>query len=133
MPRPRAPTNVLALRGAFKKDPARGRARADEPEADGEIGDPPEHLSAEARACWVEIVGLAHAGTLSRGDRLIVEHGAQLLAQLRADDWRVHPTLLVRWEGFLGRLGLTPADRSKVSVRKGKPAADPLDEFAAAG
>lgn len=133
MPKPRAPTNVLALRGAFKTNPARGRARAAEPPPDGEIGDPPDHLSVEARACWVEIVGLAHAGTLCRGDRLIVEHGAQLLAQLRADDWKVHPTLLVRWEGFLGRLGLTPSDRSKVSVRKGKPDADPLDEFASAG
>lgn len=132
MPKPRTPTNVLALRGAFKKHPERKGERADEPAADGDIGDPPKTLSPAAAACWREIVGLAHAGTLSRGDRLIVEHGAQLLAQLRADDWKVHPTLLIRWEGFLGRLGMTPSDRSKVQVRKPAPSADPLDEFTAA-
>lgn len=133
MPRPRTPSNVLEMRGAFKKDPARGRARAKEPVAAGDIGEPPAHLAPEARACWVEIVALAHAGTLCSSDRLIVEHGAQLLAQLRTDDWQVHPTLLIRWEGFLARLGMTPADRSKVQTKL-KPAAgaDPLDEFATA-
>ena len=34
---------------------------------------------------------------------------------------------------FLGKLGLTPADRSKVSAAKPKPNANPLDEFKAAG
>lgn len=125
---------MLALRGSFKKNPDRGRARDDEPVPDGDIGEPPEWLSAERASCWREIVSLAHAGTLSRGDRLIVEHGAQLLSQLRADDWQVHPTLLIRWEGFLSKLGMTPADRSKVAVKvRPKDHADPLDEFAGDG
>jgi hypothetical protein len=69
---------------------------------------------------------------LAQADRLIIEHGAQLLAELRACQWKVHPTLLIRWESFLGKLGLTPADRSKVQVGKPKPDADPLDEFTGA-
>ena len=133
MAKPRTPTNVLELRGAFKKDPKRGAARVDEPEATDDIGDPPEWFSPEADACWREIVALAHAGTLSQADRLVVEHGSQLLAKLRGEDWEVHPTLLVRWEAFLGKLGMTPADRSKVSAKKAPPNADPLDEFQAAG
>jgi len=133
MARPRKPSNVLELNGAFKRNPDRGRARADEPAPTDAIGDPPDWLSPEVNACWREIVALAHPGTLSQADRLIIEHGAQLLATLRGEQWQVHPTLMVRWESFLGKLGLTPADRSKVSVAKPKPDADPLDEFAAAG
>jgi hypothetical protein len=134
MARPRTPTNVLELRGSLKKHPDRARERENEPDATDEIGDPPDWFSPEQDACWREIVSLAHPGTLSQADRLIVEHGAHLLAELRAEQWKVHPTLLIRWEGFLAKLGMTPSDRSKVSsTLKGKPSADPLDEFAAAG
>lgn len=131
MGRPRTPSNVLALRGAHKKHPERARERANEPEASGDIGPAPESLSPEAKACWDEIVRVAHAGTLSSGDRLVVEYGAQLLATLRAAKWDVPSALLARWEGFLSKLGMTPADRSRVSVGKPKEEADPLDEFAA--
>lgn len=125
----RKPTNVLELNGAFKHNPSRALDRQDEPEVVGDIGDPPEHLSPEAAACWREIVSLAHEGTLGAGDRLVMEHGAQLLAQLRLANWDVHPTLLLRYEAFLGKLGLTPADRSKVKAPKKKAAANPLDRF----
>jgi phage terminase small subunit len=135
MGRPRLPTNVLDARGAFKKDPQRAVARADEPKpAEGdEIGEPPDWFGPEQFMCWQEIVTLAHGGTLSSADRLIVEHGAQLLAMLRAEQWRVHPTIMIRWETVLAKLGMTPSDRSKVAARKAAPNADPLDEFAAAG
>lgn len=132
----RKPTNVLALTGTLKHNAYRYESREGEPEAIGEIGDPPEHLPEPVKACWREIVGLAHEGTLGAGDRLVMEHGAQLLAQLRADDWKVHPTIMLRYEAFLGKLGLTPADRSRVQVPKKKAEASPLDKFkrpAAAG
>lgn len=133
MPRARKPTNVLALSGAFKHNPKRGEARKDEPKPTEGIGEPPEHLDQAAAECWREIVGLAHAGTLSSSDRLILEHGSNLLAQLRASNWLAHPTVLLRFEAFLTKLGLTPADRSRVSVKKPGSNADPLDEFLAAG
>lgn len=126
---PRKPTNVLALSGAFKHNPARAKARQGEPEAVGEVGDPPPRLPDPVATCWREIVGLAHEGTLGTADRLIVEHGAHLLAQLRAAEWRAHPTLLLRWEAFLAKLGLTPADRSRVQTALQKPGANPLDKF----
>lgn len=43
MARPRKPGNVLELKGAFKRNPARGKARENEPKPNGEIGDPPTH------------------------------------------------------------------------------------------
>lgn len=132
MARPRLPTNVLDARGAFKHNPKRAEERQGEPVPDDDIGEPPDWFSAEQFICWQEIVTLAHPGTLCSADRLLVEHGAQLLSHLRAEQWQVHPTILIRWESVLSKLGMTPADRSKVAVRKAAPIADPLDEFSAA-
>lgn len=135
MARPRLPTNVLDARGSFRKHPERAAEREAEPQpgVDDEIGDPPDWFGPEQFMCWQEIVTLAHERTLSSADRLIVEHGAQLLAMLRAEQWQVHPTIMIRWETVLAKLGMTPSDRSKVAARKAAPNADPLSEFAAAG
>lgn len=132
MPAHRKPTSVLALTGSHRHNPARARARANEPQPTGEIGEPPETLSELERTCWCEIVAMAHPGTLCASDRLFVEHGAHLLALLRAKSWQVPAVMLVRWEAFLSKLGLTPADRSRVSaVPPHQPS--PLDEFTMAG
>lgn len=126
----RKPTSILELSGAFKINPSRGRARENEPETDDELGDAPEHLSAEVRACWDEIVKYSHKGTLSSNDRILVEHGARLLQRLRASNWQVDPKIYIRFEAFLARMGMTPVDRSKVSVLKKKKVDDGTDEFA---
>lgn len=133
MARPRKPTNVLELKGAFKKHPERAAERANEPEPTGEIGDPPKHLTGLALECWTEIVGLAHAGTLCAADRLVVEHGARALAALRSSDDYADTKLMIRLETVLGKLGLTPADRSKVQVLKPKENANPFAKFKPAG
>jgi hypothetical protein len=83
MARPRKPSNILELNGAFKRNPSRGRARENEPVSNGEIGEPPAHLQANVAACWHEIVGYAHPLVLCRADRLIVEHAGNILALLR--------------------------------------------------
>ena len=129
MPQPRKPTSILQLKGAFAHNPDRGRERENEPEPVGEIGEPPEHMGAEAAACWREIVSLSHKGTLCASDRLLLEHGAEILALLRQEKWVVPPAIMVRFEYMLGKFGMTPADRSRVSVAKTKPVADPIDEF----
>lgn len=121
MARPRTASNVLELRGAFKNHPGRGKDRASEPKADEPIGAAPDHLSDEAKACWDEIVGLCHRGTLCRADRLAMEYAASLLSQMRAGAWLCHPAVLIRFEVMLGKFGLTPADRSKVSATPAAP------------
>lgn len=132
MARPRKPTNVLKLRGAFKEHAARGLARANEPEPSGEIGEPPERLAEDEAKCWREIVGLAHFGTLCEADRLVLEYGSVLLAKLIACNWN-DPALRKEYPVFLGQLGLTPSARSKVAVIKRKPTVDPYAEFADVG
>jgi hypothetical protein len=82
MSRPRTPTAVLELKGAFRKNPKRGEERALEPQASGQL-EPPAHfvrtdLSECARylAIWQETVGIcwwltpAEAGPLASYCRL---------------------------------------------------------------
>ena len=133
MVRPRKPSNVLALTGSFKVHPERAAARANEPAGDGEIGDAPAHFDDAARKCWLEIVGLCHAGTLCHADRLVVEHGARVLAALRASPDYEDTKLMIRLEATLGKLGLTPADRSRVNVMKKKENENPFGKFKPAG
>ena len=128
---PRKPSNVLALKGSFKKDPKRGAAREHEPEPVGVIGDPPAYLEASEKSCWNEIVKMCHAGSLCAADSLIVEHGARVLAALRSNPIYEDVKLMVRLEATLGKLGLTPADRSKVQVVKAKEVENPYAKFKA--
>lgn len=131
MARPRTPTNVLEMRGAFRHDPQRAAARENEPEPEGDIGDPPEHLSEIERGCWLELVALCHEGVLCSADRPFMEYGARVWAQLRSDE-SIDPKLGIWFETVCARLGMTPADRSKVSGRKKDGGKDPYSEFGAA-
>ena len=79
--------------------------------------------------CWHEIVGLTHPGVLCRADRLIVEHAAHILALLREGDWTGNRGLLTRLEAVLGKLGMSPADRPKVSILKTDGRQNPYEEF----
>lgn len=127
MPAHRKTTAEHRLSGAFDHNPARERAREGEPVPDEPIGDPPMSLHGHELACWHEIVDSAHPGVLMKPDRLYVEHGARLLAKLRDAKWDVLPALLLRWETFLSRLGMTPADRSRVAAKlKADGKADPF-------
>jgi hypothetical protein len=132
MPKPRLPSKILEMRGAFDKNPSRGREREGEPEGDGLPGDPPDTLTPDEQAAWREIVSLAYPGTLSSGDRLALEYGAVLLVYLRQERYMVPAPLLGRWEAFLAKFGMTPADRSRVKSTVKKKEDDGIGEFQAA-
>ena len=85
--------------------------------SDEEIGDPPECLEAFEQDTWKEIVGLSLPGVLTRHDRVTVEIVARLLAEFRVNPQRFTAAKLARLEALLGRLGMSPADRSRVSAR----------------
>lgn len=166
MPRPRKPTNVLNLTGAFRKNPQRLRSRANEPKDDRDIGKPPRGISKEVRAAWREIVECAVPGVLCRSDRPALLAAAQLFARMkeqRGDDgrrrgqivdtiealdlgdpdalrstlvdiiefadrrpaWR--PSDQANFTQLLARMGLTPADRSRIIIPE-PPTANPFDE-----
>ena len=128
--RPRKPTNVLELKGAFKEHPSRGVARENEPVSDGEIGDPPEHLEEAEKAAWLELVGMAHKGTLCSSDRAFMEYAAKVWMVIKQPGCP-RPDIGIRFESIIGRLGMSPSDRSKVSVIKPKDNVNPFGKFAA--
>jgi hypothetical protein len=129
MGRPRKPTNVLELTGAFRKNPARAAERDDEPAADVPIGPAPPHFDALQVEAYDELVRRAHRGVLCDSDGVAVEVGAVLLARLRKapDDFTAGE--FGRLQAILGTLGMTPADRSKVSAIKPREKANPYSEF----
>lgn len=115
--RPRKATDVLALGGAFNKNPARLAAREGEPEPVGDIGPAPDHLNEKQRACYAEIVLQAHERVLCPADRVAVELAASLLADFRSDPAAFQTSRLGVLTTLLRAFGMTPADRSRVKAR----------------
>lgn len=129
MAKPRKPTNVLALKGAFRANPSRAKERSNEPSPVGDIGPPPEYLSPAVAAAWTALVTHAHAGTLCASDREFMEYAAKIWAEIKASE-TVDPKLGIRFEACIAKLGMSPADRSRVSVIKPKEQQNSYTEFA---
>jgi hypothetical protein len=81
MSRPRTPTAVLELRGAFKAHPERARERAGEPRPTEPLGEPPKRLKPADKAAWCEMRD--HGFWLTSADQFMVEIAASLMAKHR--------------------------------------------------
>lgn len=112
MPRPRKPTAVLKLTGAFAKNPKREKDREGEPEILEPLGPPPGNLNEAQSARWQEIAGWC--AWLTVVDRPMVEIVAKLWQAVR--DGEASPPELKTLVTCLSHLGMTPVDRSKVKV-----------------
>lgn len=132
--RPRTPSNVLELRGAFKQNPSRGRARESEPEGQAvDLRDEPVpwHFDELERLVWEELVEEAHAGVMTRGDLKMFVVFVKLLTE--ATYYPLNPKVIAQLKGYAAMFGMTPADRSRVQVLAGGKAPQKTgeDEFAA--
>ncbi|MGA2235032.1 MAG: hypothetical protein ABSG23_06120 [Terriglobales bacterium] len=114
MPKPRVPTVMLEASGSFLAHPSRQKDRANEPVSDRPLGDPPEHLDAQAKAVWVEIADQLPPGVACVSDRIMFEVLVRLAVKLRAGKIRIME--LNALISLCGRFGMTPADRSKVAA-----------------
>jgi phage terminase small subunit len=125
MAKPRTPSTVLEARGAFDKDPSRRREDFEAGEFDPK---PPTYFKAHQKAVWNEIVGVLPATVLQATDRMAVELAARLIAQFRKqDDAEVTSAQVAQIRTALAVLGMTPADRSRVSAKKQIPSNPFLD------
>lgn len=129
MPAHRKPTRLHLLYGSYKKNPQRQREREGEPEVIEPLGEPPKHLDANQRKAWREIARTAPEGVLTRADRVSVELAAVLLAQLRGQGADFTPTRLAQLRYLLGQFGMTPADRSRVTLETKPRKPNPFDDF----
>ena len=117
MPAPRVATAVLDARGSFKKNP--DRKRDGEPEPTGVFPDEPPHsLKPHGQKMWLEIIAAVPAGVLSNADVFVVEIAAALLSEFRHDSAGMQTARIQRLTAELGKLGLSPSDRAKLSVSK---------------
>ena len=114
MSRPRISTAILEARGAFIHNPGRRVARANEPKPTGQLGRPPKHLASDEKKIWRELARIVPPGVLTNSDRWFVEMTVRLMPCLRQRT--VTASQIGQLLQCLGRMGLTPADRSRVSV-----------------
>ena len=125
MARPRKPTEVLKLNGAFRKDPQRVRPVG--PKSARPLGMPPKYFTEAEAEIWVEIESNAAAGVLTGAERYVVELMARLVARFRADWLTGAEMSQLTW--CCSHLGMTAADRSKVLGDESEPESSPFNEF----
>jgi phage terminase small subunit len=145
MARNRTPTSILEANGAFDRNPDRGRARENEPIPSGPLGDPPERLTRVQREVWIELSQEIPDGVLSVADRKLLEIYCRFEAFARGGDpdesgAAMPPQKLKASEynlmvSILSRMGMTPADRSKLNVPspEKEKATNTFEELASTG
>jgi len=134
MPRPRTPRSKAALTGADKANPKRFRDRAEPRTSGAAIGAPPAYLDGEARAVWEELA--ANLGWLVREDRAALEAASLAVGQVRAMHRKgeiVTGALFSAMNTSLGKLGASPADRSKINSAPPEDDDNPFAQFDPAG
>jgi phage terminase small subunit len=124
MPTPRKPTAILDASGAFRKNPDRRRV---DPATTGDLGPPPRYFDKTQKKIWKELAEMAPVNVLANADRWCCELACVLMGQLRAGSLSVAQG--AQLVSLLSRLGLTPADRSRVGVAPGPKKSD-ANEFA---
>lgn len=132
MGRPRKTTQQHELSGSFDTHPERKAARALEPIPHGPLGASPacftaaggcpEEESERLVAIWDEIVSEVPPGVLTICDRKHLELACRLLNRIRKDLGKSGD--YSRLDVLLGKMGMNPSDRSKVSVVPGSKPTD---------
>lgn len=120
MARNRTPSNVLQMSGANKKHPERAKTRKHEPMPKAGIGPAPKQWDEQLRKVWDEIVGITPAGVLGDSDRIALELAVHLLVEYRENPKGFTTSRFAPLVSLLSRFGLTPADRTRISVPSGK-------------
>jgi phage terminase small subunit len=110
MARPRKPTAVLELSGAFKKDPQ--RKRTNEPRPATKVGQPPPWLDDDEAEIWER---MSREGFwLTSADEFLLEVAVRYQRYFRNGGTDTKAiSLLV---SVLNKLGFGPAERSKIKA-----------------
>jgi hypothetical protein len=114
MGRPRTPTAVLELRGAFRRNP--NRRRKFEPRISTPLPDPPPALPKPVKSAWLEMKGRGYR--LTSADRFLVEIAATLMAAYRSDQLKSgEVSQLIQ---LLSKIGFAPKDRGGLYLPSGR-------------
>jgi phage terminase small subunit len=117
MARPRMPTNLLELKGSFKRHPETKRPK--EPEGILDFSsEPPCHLTERQKSTWNEVVSMIPSGVLTGSDLIHVEVVACLLSEYREKNGGIETGRITRLTTEMGKLGLNPSGRASLIVDK---------------
>lgn len=129
MGRPRKPSNVLELSGAFKRNPQRRRDTVKARELG--LAGAPERFDDVQRECYDDIVRLAPPGVLKASDQPSVELLAVLMAEFRQAPYAFVAAKHAATLKLLQQFAMTPSSRENFSVKTDDEPADELREFRA--
>lgn len=115
MPAHRKALAELEASGATKVNPGRYADRKNTPKPTAPIGTAPKHLSPEQKAAWKEVIKFAPNGVLSGADRALLEITVHQLVEFRAGRL-IRASEIGTLITCLSKLGMTPSDRSRLSV-----------------
>jgi hypothetical protein len=109
------------------------RERANEPEPLGGVGPCPDRLGHSIAEVWDYIVSCAAAGVLTAMDRIAMQLAAALLARLWQSvsdpETKFEPKHAARLHALMASFGMTPADRSRVSLDRPPTRSNPFARF----
>lgn len=126
MARARTPANVLRLNGSAEHNKGRYADRLENEVIDeNPVGDPPAWMNENEVITWHEFIEESIDGVLGRSDRKLLEVAARLGAKMRDDTLKT--TEMNTYKTVIMQLGMTPCERSKVSVKK-KPPKNKFDD-----
>jgi hypothetical protein len=125
MPRPRKPTQLLVVEGTLR--PGRHAERAHGPIVDAPLGGPPSDWKLAGKALGNRECN--PAGVATKSDRLILEVVCRLVANMREEPEKFSSAMAVQLRCCLATLGMTPADRSRVSVVRTVPRDDEVEKY----
>ena len=132
--RPRKATKVLELNGAFKAHPERQADRDSEPKPSTVNVKAPTGFPRHLKKIWNEIMKQCPAGVISVMDKQALELACVMIHKLREFyrgemdafgepvKWTTQDAAQLR--GILASFGMTPADRSRVTVPKKEKQSD---------
>jgi hypothetical protein len=112
LPTPRKPTKLKELQGTLQPC----RTNRFEPVPVGVLGDPPQHLGTEEKRAWLDISESIAPGVATSADMLWVEIVSKLMADFRRGV--ISSSGMSALMRGLSQLGMSPADRSKIVVKK---------------
>lgn len=114
MSRPPKPTVIHEATGAYKKNPNRQRKNEAKPRLG--IGSAPKAPALDFAGIWDEIVSASVPGVMGNCDRTHLELLCNMLVEYRANPIDMPAARITLIEKMLGKLGMNPIDRIRISV-----------------
>lgn|SRR5210317_1780154 len=112
MPRITQPVEIAKLKGAHKVNPERYRNEV--PKSDLPLGEPPDHMTDDAKDCWMELSFYQIPGVNTGADRVLMETLSNLLAEYRRAPTEMPTNRISQMINCMARFGMSPSDRTKL-------------------